>query len=587
MNTYNNFITYLNSLNNASGSNENAIAEAQVTNPYYEQIRVERNIGKYLTKEIESSPIVAILTGHAGDGKTSLVYQVLRSLGLIEENSHLKIYDEVICKKTGKKFFYIKDMSELNADEQVDLLSRAFEYQKDGYSSIVVTNTGPLLQSFKNLLKKNYASPEKIDQFEMKLLEIMDKNTGLKESIEDYNFLLINMARTDNVVFVPKLINKLVDPKLWSECGNCNNQKLCPMYNNFVSVKENEMNVTSFITNYYRWLFENDRRLTIRQILAHISYAFTGNLNCKDVSSDTKSKQVFDYNFANLFFGYVGLEVNKNAHQIKAIQALQELDLDSKSLNEDYAMFVRNDFSKLVPHIQNIVLPVWKDEMKIYRLVSKNLIEDEKPYELRKCLRRIFIMFNQYDENEFNGLIDNLFSPIFSQFLRLRSNEIKRHERRELESMVKKALYFIFVGKQMEEHGAPIPIPLQRSGVGTQNVQLLYGEIINEDVKINQKLEESVFDKDENYHQLHITFKNSVKPFNLNFMLMDYFIHISLGAVSTKANPSLTHGLEQLKSRLFNAYRFKDVKKIQLLVHTLTGSKKLNLEIEDNELYVD
>ena len=53
----NRFVNYLNSMNNASGDNINALAEAQVTNEYYSSIRVDRKLGKFIKNKITSVSI--------------------------------------------------------------------------------------------------------------------------------------------------------------------------------------------------------------------------------------------------------------------------------------------------------------------------------------------------------------------------------------------------------------------------------------------------------------------------------------------------------------------------------------------------
>ena len=41
----NKFVDYLNSMNNADSSNENALAESQILSEYYDLIKIERILG--------------------------------------------------------------------------------------------------------------------------------------------------------------------------------------------------------------------------------------------------------------------------------------------------------------------------------------------------------------------------------------------------------------------------------------------------------------------------------------------------------------------------------------------------------------
>ena len=90
----NEFINYLNSMNNANGDNINALAEAQVTNKYYSSIRVDRKLGKFIQNKISNGEHKSyIITGHAGDGKTSILVQILKDLNLLAEGESLKVED--------------------------------------------------------------------------------------------------------------------------------------------------------------------------------------------------------------------------------------------------------------------------------------------------------------------------------------------------------------------------------------------------------------------------------------------------------------------------------------------------------------
>ncbi|MDQ0201070.1 hypothetical protein [Neobacillus ginsengisoli] len=583
----NGFVTYLNSLNNANSSNENALAEAQVTNQYYKKFHVERDLGNYLAKELSKKPTCVILTGHAGDGKTSLVYQILKAVNIFDEKEGLKKYDQKFASELGRDFFYIKDMSELSEQEQINLLKHALLGKTKGMSSIVVSNTGPLIETFRQLIKNGNINTVTEEEAEMKLLKLMDENVGQEANIGDFDILLVNMARIDNVVLVPKFIDKITSDELWITCETCPKRPVCPIYNNYNSVKENKRNISLFATSYYRWLFESDRRLTIRQILAQLSYSMTGNQQCESISENYGIERKFNYHFSNLFFGYIGIIAYEEARQIRAIQELQHLELDSKETSYDYDFFARNDFSHLSSETQEIISSIWEKRMQKYKLKPTEYMLFEEPYLLRKAVRRMNILFGQYNKEGLNGLFNELFSPIFSNYLSFRENKWNIKESRILKSTLYKALHYILVGTHSKNDNDKIYLPLQRQGTGMQNVQLLLGELNNNDISVIQKYKESVFDAAENHYELYIGF-TSKKEYKVPLMLLDYFNHIAKGAVSSKINPSLSHGIDRMKSQLFSEYQYNDNEEIiRLLIHTLKGPKLVKLQIGESEIFVD
>jgi hypothetical protein len=580
----NDYINYLNSMNNANSSNENALAEAQITNPYYEKIRVERNLGKYLAQKIKNKPTSIILTGHAGDGKTSLIYQILRQFDLLEANKNLKVADELYSERMGKSIFYVKDMSELSEVEQEKLLLKCLNAKKEGNSSILVSNTGPLLNTFKRVND----SPE----IEMKLLELMDENEGIESNVAGHEILLINMARIDNVVLAPKLLKKLLSEELWNPCNQCEKNSMCPIYNNYQTINNNIENVNNVLSAFYRWLFENDRRLTVRQILSHLSYSITGNLDCSDVAENQSEFQnvvhKFNYHSSNLFFGYIGIENDDESNQIQAIREIQHLKLDSKELHKDYSLFVKQDFSYLSREVQSIAEQIWAKYHREYTHNSLNLLKDEKPYKLRKAIRRMQIMFGMHDIDSLNTLYSSLFSPVFAKFLLIRNEEIGTRENRELRNKITKALYFIFVGSlNGYENSDEIYLPLIRYGSGLQNVQLLQGKIEKREIKLIQIYRESIFDEDESHYILNLKFAKVTKSFPVSLMLFDYLDKTSKGAVSTRINPSLSHGIDTMKAKLYEKYKFKDNHTTEVLVHTNNGAKVVRLEVDSYEVFVD
>ena len=109
----NTFVDYLNSTNNMGGDSTGSLAEKQVTSEYFDQVKVDRTLGNYITESVMNGDYKAfVLTGHAGDGKTSILVQILKALNLLSTGEGLKIWNSY------DHFYYVKDLSEIAEDEQ-------------------------------------------------------------------------------------------------------------------------------------------------------------------------------------------------------------------------------------------------------------------------------------------------------------------------------------------------------------------------------------------------------------------------------------------------------------------------------------
>ena len=149
----NTFVSYLNSMNNAGSDTAAALAESQVLSEYYSRIKIERKLGQYISDRIRSGEKkVFILTGHAGDGKTSILVQVLIDLGMLAPMEKIEVEKEY--EKDGIRLYSVKDMSELNSEKQLRFLTKALEAPRNGYSSILISNTGPLLNCFEKIAEE-------------------------------------------------------------------------------------------------------------------------------------------------------------------------------------------------------------------------------------------------------------------------------------------------------------------------------------------------------------------------------------------------------------------------------------------------
>ena len=77
----NGYIAYLNSLHNINASGANALAESQALNHFFTELYQPFPIIDVLYKTLlETQDRVILLTGHAGDGKSTVALDVLKRL---------------------------------------------------------------------------------------------------------------------------------------------------------------------------------------------------------------------------------------------------------------------------------------------------------------------------------------------------------------------------------------------------------------------------------------------------------------------------------------------------------------------------
>ena len=218
----NDFINYLNSTNNVGGNSTGSLAESQVKSSYYDYVKVDRRLGSYITDCVSSGNHQAfILTGHAGDGKTSILVQVLKALGYLQNGAGLRVEEEFT------DFLYIKDMSEIAAEKQVDALRKALLAPSGQKTSLLISNTGPLLKTFEALMKEQQMAKgeEFADEDRMKLqstlLTQLDSNKDEAIVVGGYSFILVNIARVDNVPFAARILKNILADGLWQPCESC------------------------------------------------------------------------------------------------------------------------------------------------------------------------------------------------------------------------------------------------------------------------------------------------------------------------------------------------------------------------------
>jgi hypothetical protein len=548
------YISYLNSLHNYNAQNPNAYGEKNVGNEFYQKVAVKVGLCTYIENQLcNEKPHVLILTGHAGDGKTSIMYQVLKDFN-VDFNADEKISEIVL--PTGNKCRCIKDYSELSDTEKLNILKECMLLPKKGEFVFMVSNTGPLINTFGELFPEEDRETAKIE-----LIDAMDENAGEVKEICGYKIGIINIALIDNTRFAVSFVNNIIDDSLWVSCSECEKRSYCHIRNNRELIVKNKQRVFEFIHDHYIWLVEHGTRLTIRSMTEQLAYMITGGVECNQVVPTEKNK----YLFFNLFLGYIGLKNNERADTILAIREAKQCAYDKKRLRADEKLMIDCNYSTLFGNEMNdILIESYKKDGYISGWVE--------------FLRRAYI-FTNIETNSENKSRDSedIFSRHFERYLQLRSGQSKPAKADT--NLIVDALSMMYLGRIADNSTSEIPITLNKTSGLTQNVQLVTGSIPTRKLSLIQKeTKDSIFDPCHKRFELRLQVDKIVLDNVISLPMLDYFEELRNGVISTNIDPQLSHGVESLKAQLTEEYNDEDDNVIEIIV--LRNNKNIHYRLE-------
>ena len=337
----NDFIAYVNSLHNLGAGGANALAESQALNHYfaelYEPFPLVDIVVQALTGDQDQ---VVVLTGHAGDGKSTVALDILKRLRrlppdqpllhAVNELETMQWQDNHHCKTVS----IVKDMSELTAETRLQWIQQAFSHNQPG-SWLIVSNTGPLLNTL-----ADFCSPVPGDT-ESQILQQLDQSyTGgdlSQHTLSQFpkNLVIFNLARLDNVVLGAKLITRLVNHSGWQQCAGCVAESSCPLLLNRQALKIAGAIVETRVRWVYQRLTAYEQRLTLRQMVAHLALSLTGGMSCDQAKQlvalsglegiDNSIDNLEQVIFSEGFFGYRKGQPWREAENLRAVQLIRRL----------------------------------------------------------------------------------------------------------------------------------------------------------------------------------------------------------------------------------------------------------------------
>ena len=549
----NEFVKYLNGLHNYYAQNQNAYGERNVESPYYAKTMVPIGVCDYIISSInDNEPHIIILTGHAGDGKTSIMFQVIERLGA--KASLLEPVQEVVSEN-GKAICCIKDFSELSDSGKKEILSNAIGFLSQGKYVFMVANTGPLINTFGSL----FSEKGERDEAKMALIEAMDSNDGEIKNLYGYKMAVINVAAIENTGFAKQYLTKMISPELWSSCRNCPKREYCHIIRNKDLLEANKERALEFIEYFYIWQTEYGTRLTIRSMTEQLAYMMTGGDDCDDIRPAMAHEKLFP----NLFFGYEGIVSNPLADNVLAVKKAKDSYIFLKRMRADEELLIRRNYKELFGTSVNEIIDNTNDITKLCK-------------EFDNELRRIYLFLNIASKEQHTKDVEDVFSRQFIPYLSVR-NEGKKPTKSQ-KNLVIDALKMIYQGTVIGSDRM-IPITMSTEGGITQSVQLIAGILNSGDIELSVE-KDSELNKDRSNLILKIKKKNVCQ---LTLPMVDHFEELKNGVIDTSLDPQLSHGIENLKSRLLELADTDD-DKLDLLVMDNKGFTQKSLTIEDGKI---
>jgi len=319
--TGNPFVGYLNSLQRLSAGNENALAEFQACSEFFPMIQVDHPLTRVILDELRRTDgRQVILTGHAGDGKSTIALAVYRQLAGLPEEAPLARQPRPREDLPGN-IAILKDLSERRKVEDAALMTEILQRTR---RFLIVSNTGALLDFFQGQKDLHGVSPVTMESDV--LTAIGAENGEADLVVGSTRFRVINLARIDNLDIARQIFTRMIDPERWALCAGQSCRTNCPIFLNVDLINHRRETVLDRLFLAYRRMYEYGTRLTLRQITEHLAYLVTSGLEEADIAEMRErglTPLKAEFMFFNRFFGDDGKADHAPAMQMRAVQEIR------------------------------------------------------------------------------------------------------------------------------------------------------------------------------------------------------------------------------------------------------------------------
>jgi hypothetical protein len=568
----NSFVTYLNTLQRLDGNNENALAESQACNPDFSSIYVSHPLAQIIYNDLQSDDRYhVILTGHAGDGKSTIALEVFKQLKSLPDQ--LPLSRPLSEREDIGSISIIKDFSERNKKDDESLLQ---ELKENKNRFLIVSNTGTLLDFVKSRANQLEQS---ISELEDQVLTAIGKSTGVDEvKIGGVHLRIYNLSQIDNLSLAKSIFDKMLTSPRWDGCQKCICKESCPVKMNVDLLTDNPIVVDRMFL-IYRRMHEYGIRFTMRQFTEHMSFVITAGLMPNELIkiSEQGPENIYpQYLFYNTFFGDDGMNVYTNANEIKAVQEIRKQGFGSRpspSWEHKLWLLGAND----APPLEAVTLSVVYEKM-LKNGKRKNIPltvndTDIDPRASREQVRRMLFFLNNFEISNNDYISQYLNSAKLLSWLQWQDDayEFSYSEKERL----KNKIYHV-----LQEHFSRVRIPEKTQFVENklyitlnrkrkevrQSAQVVLAQLDWES-SVELKLIQSKDICGNKRNDLFLEGKGSIDGINLSLRVpfLDFVMMRHTGELGEVLQASYIERLDRYKAEIHNKTKFDNNGEIMLV----------------------
>lgn len=426
---------------------------------------IPKDLDEIFNHLTSSPPVSVIITGTAGDGKTFRCREIWRRLGG-DETSWLKNNKKQVLQHNGREVIFIKDLSELQAEESASFLAEMaldLTSADSNRSYLMAANHGQLLEKLR--LACGEPAVERMRQaVEEMLFGKGDSDPGLKLHLLDLS------RRRSTQLVLGEVIDAIAEHAGWSECGACpaNLKRTCPIQENrtrLVGENGNRL-LRARLEALIEICVQNGAHFPVRQLLLLVTNALLGHPDARDrlmtCDDAIKFAESGDLASASVYRNVFGENLTRRrAEQTEIFQSLNAFGIGGETSNaaDNLLVYGADD-----PTLKSIYEELVQNDQiygatENYRSAQQAYLEsyDENAKDrflgmLRTQRQRLFFTLPERHEVEFS-LWDLTVFRYAGLFLRIfiQLKEGQQVDRRGL-SLIVRGLNRLFTGLLLQNH---------------------------------------------------------------------------------------------------------------------------------------